>query len=210
MCKLFGAGASEATLAIAKQPIQLDRGDMRPYSTDLRERVLAAYEKGEGSMGNIASRYGVSRSFVCEVVRTACEAGNAEPRPHAGGRRRVLSADDEERIKRMVDADPTIRVVDLCARFESELGLTVSEPTMWRAMDRMGISRRKRGGLTGKAVVKSEDGGGLQMQPEQGSVVYTVERSSANPPEVMFGLSPWETPSAPDTVSGSSPSTARG
>ena len=34
----------------------------RPYSTDLRERALAAYEAGEGSRARVAERYRVSAS----------------------------------------------------------------------------------------------------------------------------------------------------
>ena len=37
---------------------------MRPYSTDLRERVAAAVDDGEGSLRDIAATFRVSLSFV--------------------------------------------------------------------------------------------------------------------------------------------------
>ena len=95
-------------------------------------------------MGRIAARFGVSRSFVCDVVRLARETGSVQPRPHAGGRRRVLSKEDEQVVLRLHGADPEARVVDLCDRFEQETGVKVSYATMWRVLDRLGVSRRKR------------------------------------------------------------------
>lgn len=37
---------------------------MTTYSTDLRERVVRAYEKGDGSIRQLARRYEVSKNTV--------------------------------------------------------------------------------------------------------------------------------------------------
>src|SRR3954447_8575445 len=58
----------------------------RAYSTDLRERALAAYEAGEGRQSEVARRYRVGERTASAWLRTAPEAGRRAPRPPRGGR----------------------------------------------------------------------------------------------------------------------------
>ena len=57
----------------------------QPYSADLRERVLVAYEHGEGTQVAIAHRFRVSPATVCNWVRQARQNGRRRPKPHRGG-----------------------------------------------------------------------------------------------------------------------------
>src|SRR3954462_11115403 len=58
----------------------------RAYSIDLRERVLAACEAGEGSQARIAERYRVGERALSAWLRAAREEGRRAPRPRRGGR----------------------------------------------------------------------------------------------------------------------------
>ena len=53
---------------------------MRPYSMDLRERVAAAVDDGEGSLREIARLFRVSLSFVSRLLRRRLDTGNLAPR----------------------------------------------------------------------------------------------------------------------------------
>src|SRR3954452_6512128 len=57
---------------------------MRPYSSDLRERVAAAVDDGEGSQRDIAATSRVSLSFVSRLLRRRRDAGTLAPEPHGG------------------------------------------------------------------------------------------------------------------------------
>ena len=57
---------------------------MRPYSMDLRERVAAAIDAGEGSQRQVAKRFRVSVSFVTRLVQRRRDAGTLAPKPHGG------------------------------------------------------------------------------------------------------------------------------
>ena len=62
---------------------------MRPYSMDLRERVAAAIDAGEGSQRQVAKRFRVSVSFVTRLVQRRRDAGTLgpqTPRRRADGR----------------------------------------------------------------------------------------------------------------------------
>ena len=56
----------------------------RPYSTDLRERVLTAYEAGEGSQAEVAGRYRIGERTLSGWLRAARE-GRRGPKQRARG-----------------------------------------------------------------------------------------------------------------------------
>ena len=61
---------------------------MGPYSMDLRERVAAVIDEGEGSQRQVAKRFRVSVSFVTRLIQRRREAGTLAPKAHGGGRGR--------------------------------------------------------------------------------------------------------------------------
>ena len=50
-----------------------------PYSIDLRQRVINAYEAKEGSQRQIAERFQVSHSFVKKLIYRYRQTGTIEP-----------------------------------------------------------------------------------------------------------------------------------
>ncbi|PYS87855.1 MAG: hypothetical protein DMF64_22070, partial [Acidobacteria bacterium] len=42
---------------------------MKAYSLDLRQRVVAAYEKGKGSIAEVAEQFNVGQTFVKKMLR---------------------------------------------------------------------------------------------------------------------------------------------
>src|SRR5690349_14511256 len=59
----------------------------RAYSTDLRERALAACEAGEGRQSEVARAYRVGERTLSTWLRTAREEGRRSPKPRRGGTR---------------------------------------------------------------------------------------------------------------------------
>jgi transposase len=70
---------------------------MTPSSHDLRQRILAAVRRGDGSLRPIARRFLVSVSFVTRLLRRHRTTGSLQPRPHGGGNPAVLTPADPER-----------------------------------------------------------------------------------------------------------------
>ena len=67
----------------------------RPYSVDLRARVLQAHEGGEGSQRVLAERFAVSLGTVCGWLGLVRREGRRGPRTHNGGRRPLGGADPQ-------------------------------------------------------------------------------------------------------------------
>ena len=113
---------------------------MRPYSLDLRERVAAAVDHHEGSIRQIARIFRVSTSFVVRLFQRRRGTGSLEPEPHGGGASPALSPGDCERLAELIREQPDATLKQLKQRG----GFTCSLKTLWLALDRHGLTRKKK------------------------------------------------------------------
>jgi transposase len=63
-----------------------------PHPVQLRQRVVQAYESGEGSYWEISLRFSVSSASVKRWVRLYRDQGSVTPRPRGGGTPSEISA----------------------------------------------------------------------------------------------------------------------
>lgn len=116
---------------------------MKAYSIDLRQRVVAAYDAREGTQEQVASRFAVSVSWVRKLLRQRRATGSIEPRPHGGGHAPAVDAAADAELRQAVrdDSDATLEELGRLA------GVACSVSAVYRAIDRLGITRKKsRGG----------------------------------------------------------------
>ena len=99
---------------------------MKPYSHDLRERVIAALEAGLESQFDIAETFAVSLSTVEKWWRCRRETGRCAALPYAGGRPRTLHG-REAFLRAEVKKQPDVTLEDLCARLAEAEGVRASE-----------------------------------------------------------------------------------
>ena len=116
---------------------------MKTYSTDLRRKLVQAYEHCVGSQRALADAFGVSPSFVKKVLRRYRTTGQLTPKPPTGGQKPRLDATAQAMLQGMVQAQPNSTLEGLCTRVAAATGIRVSVPTMCRVLQRLGISRRQ-------------------------------------------------------------------
>jgi transposase len=90
----------------------------RPYSEDLRNRVVAAFEAGE-TIRDVGARFGVSASCVSKWSRRKRETGSCAPAKIGGRKPRNLSGATAQWLRDRLSAAPfTLRglVAELAAR----------------------------------------------------------------------------------------------
>src|SRR4051794_34736922 len=75
------------------------------YSQDLRQRVIATVERGEGSWRQIARRFRVSLSFVTRLLHHYRTTGSLEPK-HGGGRPPALGPAQLKRLRALIEKEP--------------------------------------------------------------------------------------------------------
>ena len=113
-----------------------DRVSMKTYSLDLRQRVLAAYDRGKLTQEEVAERFEVSRRWLCTLLRRRREGGSVAALPHGGGRRPKFAGQGQEALRAFVVADPDTTLQELLDR---ESGAFDGAPD--RLNRRVGIDR---------------------------------------------------------------------
>jgi len=115
---------------------------MKPYSEDLRVRIVSAVREGM-SKSATARLFGVSLSSVKRYARISERGASLTPRK-GGGRppkadqstRRLLEADVQER--------PTATISERRRFLEHATGKALSYSTVGRLLKRLGFSRKNR------------------------------------------------------------------
>ena len=115
---------------------------MKPYSQDLREKIVETIQANEESQPEIANKFGVSLSFVEKLWRRWRSSASLAPLPHAGGRKRAL-ADDQDRIRAQVAKQPDVSLSELCERVAKAGGAPSSQSMMCREVKRLNLPRKK-------------------------------------------------------------------
>ena len=113
---------------------------MRAYSNDLRERIVAAVERGEQSIRQIARLFSVSLSCVVRLLQRKRRTGSVQPKPHGGVPPRTLDAAAEARLLELVRVQPDATLAELRDR----LGVRCSLMTLARVLKRHRITRKKK------------------------------------------------------------------
>jgi transposase len=117
----------------------------RPYSLDLRERVVAAVETGSLSCHQAAAQFGIGISTAINWVRRLRETGSVRPGQMGGHKPKSISgAHRAWLLARIKGQDFTLRglVAELAER-----GLKVDYRTVWSFVHDEKLSfKKKRGG----------------------------------------------------------------
>src|SRR3954447_16797144 len=126
-------------MAVGGRPFEEEIA-MRPYSTDLRERIAAAVDHHEGSLREIARRFRVSLSFIIRLLQRRRDAGTVVPKPHGGGPTPVLGPDDHRRLAKLIGEQPDATLKQLKERG----GFTCSLKTLWLALRQRDLTFKKK------------------------------------------------------------------
>ncbi len=125
---------------------------MRPYSQDLREKIVRALEEQEETQDEIAERFAVSGSFVAKLWRRWRETGSCAALAHGGGRLRSLHA-HEAVLRREVARQPDVTLAELRDRVVAQGAPAVCVATMCAELQRLALPRKKSRSTTVSATV---------------------------------------------------------
>ena len=105
------------------------------YSQDLRDRVLAAGDRGMAA-SEVAQVFDVSESWVRRVRQRRRENGETTPRPMGGA---TVIKIDGRRLAELVRQQPDATLLEL----RGMLGVACTESAVCMALKRLGISFKK-------------------------------------------------------------------
>lgn len=114
---------------------------MVALSVDLRERVLLAHERREGSQRVLAARFAVSLGTVNAWLRLA-RAGQRGPR-RGGGGHAMLDGVDPQLLRDLVAEQNDATLAQYADRLAERCGRRFAPNTLSRALRRLDLPRKK-------------------------------------------------------------------
>jgi len=114
---------------------------MRPLSQDLRQRIIAARERGAGT-GEVCQRFGVSRKSVERFWKEHCLTGTCQPKK-IGGYRRSRLAQHDRTLRRWIAAQPDLTLEELQMRCRQRLKVALGITALWHRLEQLGLSYKK-------------------------------------------------------------------
>ena len=111
------------------------------YSKEFRREVLAACEAGGGTR-EVATRFGVSESWVRRIKQEKRESGKTAPKTTRHRRRSWEAWQDW--LEQKIDQQPDIYLREIQAALKSELGIETSLWTVSKACRAIKRTRKKR------------------------------------------------------------------
>ena len=111
------------------------------YSQDLRERVLAAVDRGM-PVYKAAPVYEVSVSYIYKALARRRETGEITARPQRSHTPPML-LDYHRAIAARLNEVPDATLAELRAWLLEEHGVTVSQGAMWNTVRRLGLTLKK-------------------------------------------------------------------
>ena len=109
----------------------------KPYSCDLRSRVLMDYDEGMRVV-ELVTRYRVSQSWIYKLIAQRRDLGHIEPLKGVMGRPRKLK-NHTEQLQRLVAGHPDATLDELRAKLDVRVGVS----TLFRALHALKLTLKK-------------------------------------------------------------------
>ena len=112
-----------------------------PLSPDLRARIVRAVGDGS-SIRQAAARFAVSPSAAIKLMARVRATGRTDP-AKIGGYRRPLLAGHDDLLRSLLQSKPGMTLAELKARL-AERGIEAGDlSTLWRTLQRIGLTHKK-------------------------------------------------------------------
>lgn len=115
---------------------------MRPYSEDLRKRIIGAKRAGKSS-AEVARRFAVSQRTVERYWERYEQKGHCRVE-QIGGYRRSRLAGHEKVVASWIEAQPDLSLAELCLRCQKELNVALTSSALWHRLKALGLSYKKK------------------------------------------------------------------
>lgn len=114
-----------------------------PYSNDLRRKFFQAYGRGEGSLKELAKRFGVSEDWAKKLSARRRKTGQIEISVWRHGPQSRVTSAIREWMERQMRRQPDLTLHELQQRLEREQRLQLSVGWIWILLRRWGLRHKK-------------------------------------------------------------------
>lgn len=113
---------------------------MKTISLDLRERILASIDAGEGTREDIARRFRVSLGMVKKLIQQRKRIGSIANLHHRAGRKPMILEHHRTKLVDLLRLQPDLTLAEL----RTAIGLNCSLPAIHHALADLNLTYKKR------------------------------------------------------------------
>jgi transposase len=132
----------------------------KAYSNDLRRKLLEAYDRGEGSLRELAERFGVSSPYAWKISAQRKRTGQVERVEQRHGPESKVTRAVEQQVRTWVRQQPDLTLVEIQERLWETERLPVSVPRVWQVLRRMQLRLKKSHSTPPNRTPRRISGGG--------------------------------------------------
>lgn len=115
----------------------------KAYSDDLRRKLLEAHDRDEGSLAELARRFGVSVPWAWKISRQRRQTGQMERIQQRHGPLSRMTAEVQASLRGLVRRQPDATLVELQQGLWKSERIRVSFQHLWRVLQKMGLRLKK-------------------------------------------------------------------
>jgi len=117
---------------------------MKPYSDDIREKIIKVWLKKEDTISKIALRFDVGKSTVNRYIRQYRKTGSSIRRKREKGNNIKLDIQADIFLQKQIQKKPEITLEELRKKVEKKLSIRVSLMTISRHLKKIKYTRKKK------------------------------------------------------------------
>jgi transposase len=117
---------------------------MKAYSLDLRQKIVESYKAGGITQRQLATQFRVSPFFVVKVLGLHWRGEQLQAKRRGGCMKPILTSEMRDYLRSRLAEQNDLTLSELSSRISDQFGLTVSPPTVCRALQQMNLRRKKR------------------------------------------------------------------
>jgi len=115
----------------------------KPLGDDLLRKLLLAYDQGEGTLEELASRFLVSVGWAKKISAARNRTGQAERLPHRPGRKPHAGIRAQQQVRIWFVQQPDLTLAEVQQKLLGEAGVSLSLPQVWKLLRKLGLRLKK-------------------------------------------------------------------
>jgi transposase len=127
----------------------------KTFGDDLRSKLLFAYDQGEGTLQELASRFLVSVGWAKKISAVRNRTGQAERVPHKPGRKPHTGIKAQQQVRVWFVQQPDLTLAEVQQKLLGNAGVSLSLPQVWKLLRRLGLRLKKSRSTPPSAIPKA-------------------------------------------------------
>lgn len=118
--------------------------EMKPYSLDLRQKILDIYLAGGISQRQLAERFSVTLSFVEKLLKQHRDTGNIAPKVRTQQTPTKLNQEQLDILAQLVAENNDATLAELRELLQKATNVLIGRSTVDRMLTKLNLTRKKK------------------------------------------------------------------